>query len=185
MKLTFEVLLVGYVTGKKSSIYGWHNAKRSPAVVLEGNITNMYPILCPETSNTVFFFIPWKYSPGMDWESPSEKTGSLQVLQVLLSKCRASSRIVENPKLAGDWLRLVKQDVENSMKGLERLWSKAVSALCYFVRYRFIPVILFITGWKTGQRKKQPKWSQNCSLSKLRKNCLCIHAINIKPKLFT
>lgn len=43
------------------------------------------------------------------------------------------------------------------MKGLERLWSKTVSALRYSVQYSLIPVILFITGKDTGQRKKQPK----------------------------
>lgn len=68
------------------------------------------------------------------------------------------------------------------MKGVERLWSKTVSALCYSVQYGFIPVILFITGKDTGQRKKQPKWSQSFSFSKM---FLCIHTINTKPKLFT
>lgn len=57
---------MGYVTGKKSSIYGWQNAKTSPAVVLEGNITNVFPIPRAETSNTMFFFLPGKYSPVMD-----------------------------------------------------------------------------------------------------------------------
>lgn len=57
---------MGYVTGKKSSIYGWQNARKSPAVVLEGNIANVFPIPCAENSNTVFFFLPCKYSPVMD-----------------------------------------------------------------------------------------------------------------------
>jgi len=52
------------------------------------------------------------------------------------------------------------------MKRLERLWSKTVSALCYSVQYRFIPVILFVTRKDTGQRKEQPKWSQGFSLNK-------------------
>lgn len=76
--------------------------QRSPAVLLEGNVTNVFPIPRAETSNAVFCFLTWKYSPVMDWESPSERTGFLQqFLEVLPSKCQASSSIVENPKLSG------------------------------------------------------------------------------------
>ena len=68
----------------------------------QGNVTNVFPIPCAETSNTVFCFLTWKYSAVMDGGSPRERTRFLQqFLEVLLSKCQASSSTVENPKLSG------------------------------------------------------------------------------------
>jgi len=94
VKIPFEVLLISYITVKKFSINGWHAAKRSPAVVLQGSISNVFPIPCTETSN--------KCLPSLLFSSEGLGESQRENRVHAAMFARASSRVSDFFKHCGD-----------------------------------------------------------------------------------